>query len=95
MARGDHWNANSRQVIGTSNTSLMKDTGSPFYLHNGDNPSLVLVSHNLTGSNYNTWSHVMLMVLIVKNKVGFINGSIDRLASNHLLLDVFEPVAIA
>ena len=50
--------------------------GSPFYIHNGDHPGMVLVSHYLTRSNYNTWSCSMLMALIAKNEVGFVDGNI-------------------
>ncbi|RVW87071.1 hypothetical protein CK203_048322 [Vitis vinifera] len=47
-----------------SDQSLMENTNNPFFLHSGDNPGLVLISHLLTGSNAkNTWSRAMLMVL--------------------------------
>ena len=67
----------------------MEDFGNPFYLHNGDHLGLVLVSHHLIGSNYNTWSHLMLMALTTKNKTSFIDGSITQLAFDHLLFDVW------
>ena len=55
MAQGGNQNVNndSRQVVGSSNMSLMEDFGSPFYMQDGDHPCPVLVSHHLTGSNYN------------------------------------------
>ena len=56
--------------------SSMDYYGSPFYIHNGDHPGMVLVSHYLTRSNYNTWSCSMLMALIAKNEVGFVDGNI-------------------
>lgn len=51
MARGSNQtvNSNNRQVAGSSSAS-MEDSESPFYLHNGDHPSIVLVSHILTRS---------------------------------------------
>ena len=55
----------------------------------GDHLGLVLVSHHLIGSNYNTWSHLMLMALTTKNKTGFIGGSITQPAFDHLLFDVW------
>ncbi|KAL5757597.1 hypothetical protein ACOSP7_020208 [Xanthoceras sorbifolium] len=51
--------------------STMDDTNSPYFLRNGDNPGLVLVSHLLSGSNYNTWRRSMLIALNAKNKLGF------------------------
>ena len=55
----------------------------------GDHLGLVLVSNHLIGSNYNTWSHLMLMALTTKNKTGFIGGSITQPAFDHLLFDVW------
>lgn len=52
------------------------DPNDPFYLHHSDQPGIVLVSQLLTEENYNTWSRAMTTALSVKNKVGFINGSI-------------------
>ncbi|KAL5782709.1 hypothetical protein ACOSP7_007738 [Xanthoceras sorbifolium] len=51
--------------------STMDDTNSPYFLRNGDNPGLVVVSHLLSGSNYNTWRRSMLIALNAKNKLGF------------------------
>ena len=45
---------------------------------------MLLVSHPLTGSNYNTWNRSMLMALTVQNKVGFIQGIILCPPANHL-----------
>ena len=45
---------------------------------------LALVSHPLTGSNYNTWSCATWMTLNAKNKRGFIDGSIPQPAIDNL-----------
>ncbi|XP_022152756.1 uncharacterized protein LOC111020399 [Momordica charantia] len=50
----------------------------PYFLHHSDNTSLVLVSDPLTNENYTSWSRSMLIALTVKNKVGFVDGSIVR-----------------
>ena len=91
MARGGNQNVNndSRQVVGSSNMSLMEDFGSPFYMQNGDHPCLVLVSHHLTGSNYNIWSCSMFMALTMKNKVGLIDGSTTWPTYDNLLFVVW------
>ena len=44
------------------------------FLHNSDHPGMVLVTAPLTGSNYLTWSRSMKIVLIAKQKLGFVNG---------------------
>ena len=50
----------------------------PFFLHQADGPGMVLVSQPLTGDNYNSWSRAMLVALSVKNKLGFVDGSIEQ-----------------
>ncbi|XVF46246.1 hypothetical protein PTKIN_Ptkin03bG0012100 [Pterospermum kingtungense] len=65
----------------------MDDTSSPFYLHHGDHLGIILVTHPLTGfSNYNTWSKDMAMTLTAKYKIGFVDGSLQPLASLDDLL---------
>lgn len=51
---------------------------SSYYLHHTDNTGLVLVTQLLTEDNYISWSRSMLIALSVKNKLGFIEGSITR-----------------
>ena len=60
-----------------SDQSQMDDYGSPYFLNNGDHPAISLVSHHLTGSNYNTWSRAMSLALNAKNKLGFVDGIIS------------------
>ncbi|XP_073317119.1 uncharacterized protein [Primulina huaijiensis] len=67
------------------NRGVSEDSSSPFFLHNGDHPGLLLVSHQLTGSNYNTWSRSFSMALTAKNKLGFIDGDIIRPHINDML----------
>lgn len=57
---------------------MAEDPSNPFFLHHSDNPGLALVSQPLTGENYNTWSRSMVMALTAKNKVGFIDGTIQK-----------------
>ncbi|XP_073057276.1 uncharacterized protein [Primulina eburnea] len=73
MAKGGKA-SNNQTVVRTS----IDDSSSPFYLKNGDHPGLNLVSHALTGTNYNTWMRAMSMALTAKNKLGFVNGSFSR-----------------
>ena len=63
---------------GSSSKSAVDDPLSPYFLHHSDSPGLVLVSQQLTGENYASWSRAMLIALSVKNKTGFVDGSILR-----------------
>ncbi|XP_061356497.1 uncharacterized protein LOC133300927 [Gastrolobium bilobum] len=49
----------------------------PFFLHPNESPSTILVPQLLNGNNYHMWSRAMTVVLISKNKIGFIDGSMD------------------
>ncbi|KZV48565.1 hypothetical protein F511_32101 [Dorcoceras hygrometricum] len=65
--------------------TALEDTSSPYYLQNGDHPGLLLVSNLLVGSNYNIWSRAMVVALTAKNKLGFVDNSIDQPRSDDLL----------
>ncbi|KAA8547245.1 hypothetical protein F0562_003891 [Nyssa sinensis] len=54
------------------------DPSHPLYFNNSDHPGVTLVSHPLTETNYNTWHQSMLIALSVKNKVGFIDGTVSK-----------------
>lgn len=69
----------------TSNKSVTDDPLSVFFLHHSDNPGLVLVTQPLTGDNYSSWSRSMMIALSVKNKLGFVNGSIPRSDDDDLI----------
>ncbi|XP_056846471.1 uncharacterized protein LOC130497579 [Raphanus sativus] len=56
---------------------------SPYYLTNGDNPGLSIISESLDGSNYDNWSIAMKIALDAKNKLAFIDGSIVRPDESH------------
>ncbi|XP_068649201.1 uncharacterized protein [Aristolochia californica] len=58
--------------------STFDESSNPYYLHHSDSPEQVLVSQLLTGENYTSWSRAMTLALSVKNKVGFIDGSIPE-----------------
>jgi len=58
---------------------------SPYYLHPGENPANALVSAVLDPTNYNSWSHSMLTASSAEKKIEFIDGSIQKYASNHPL----------
>lgn len=51
---------------------------SPYYLHPGENPGLILVAPPLNDNNYHNWSKSMKRALSSKNKVSFINGTLPQ-----------------
>jgi len=53
------------------------DLTHPYFVHQSDHPNLMLVPIKLNGTNYPSWSKSMIYALTAKNKVGFINGSIQ------------------
>ena len=65
-------------AIGASRRSVIDDPLSVYYLHHSDNPGTVLVSQLLNGDNYVSWNRSMLIALSVKNKLGFVDGSIAK-----------------
>ncbi|XP_048637093.1 uncharacterized protein LOC125609612 [Brassica napus] len=51
----------------------------PYYLHSSDHAGLVLVSDRLTsGSEFHSWRRSVRMALNVRNKLGFIDGTIPK-----------------
>ncbi|XP_057787111.1 uncharacterized protein LOC131004437 [Salvia miltiorrhiza] len=62
-----------------------EDPTHPFYLSHSDNPGVQLVTQQLTGSNYSSWFRSMTTTLLVKNKLAFVDGSIERPHPNENL----------
>lgn len=73
---------NNRSPATANGRSAIDGPTSPYFLHHTDNPGLSLVSQPLTGENYASWSRAMLIALSVKNKIGFIDGSIIQPTGN-------------
>ena len=49
----------------------------PFFLSHSDHPGLVLFSKPFNGDNYSTWCRSMTISLNAKNKLGFIDGTVQ------------------
>lgn len=49
--------------------SVIEDPLSPFFLHHSDNAGLVLISNQLTGDNYASWSRTITIALSVKTRL--------------------------
>ena len=53
------------------------DISNPYFTHHSDHPGLILVSKSLNGDNYSGWKRAMTLALNSKNKLGFVNRSIE------------------
>jgi hypothetical protein len=53
------------------------DVDSIFYVHPSEGPKSVVVSPKLDGSNYLAWSRSMQRALGAKNKLRFVDGSLE------------------
>ncbi|XP_071735833.1 uncharacterized protein [Rutidosis leptorrhynchoides] len=68
------------------------DFGDPLYLYASDTTTgTPFISIKLKGTeNYNIWSRSMLLALGTKNKLGFINGSLQRHATDVTLQNQWD-----
>ena len=71
---------------GVNGKSAIDDPLSPYFLHHSDSPGMILVSQLLNGDNYSSWSRSMSIALSVKNKLGFVDGTIVKPSGTDLLL---------
>ncbi|XP_068464261.1 uncharacterized protein [Phaseolus vulgaris] len=67
-----------------------QNPSSPYYLHLGENPRMVLINVQLDAGNYHTWSRGMKRALLSKNKHKFVDGSIHVPQSGLFLHEVWE-----
>nr|KYP76669.1 hypothetical protein KK1_020921 [Cajanus cajan] len=49
-----------------------------YYLHPSESPAIAPVSPVLDSSNYNSWSRSMLTALSAKNKLKFVDGTLNE-----------------
>ncbi|XP_019190499.1 PREDICTED: uncharacterized protein LOC109184958 [Ipomoea nil] len=73
---GEQATSSDRIPMNSSPVQLVDEFHDPMYLHVTENPNLVLASPPLSEVNYATWSRSMRIALEVKNKYGFVDGSI-------------------
>ncbi|KAF2310860.1 hypothetical protein GH714_017763 [Hevea brasiliensis] len=67
-----------QDVASGSNVNPMEDTSSPFYLHHFENHSSVIVTPELTSTNFPSWKKSFLLAVSILNKQGFLDGSIVK-----------------
>ena len=62
----------------TSTVSSIQDFSNLYFIHSNENPSSKIVTAVLDGSNYHGWAQAMTMMFEMKNKLGFIDGTIQK-----------------
>ncbi|CAN6679030.1 unnamed protein product [Malus baccata var. baccata] len=63
---------------GMTSHSKWENPNHPLYLHHSDQPGAVLVHQPLVEDNYSTWVQSMTMALTVKNKLGLVDGTVEK-----------------
>jgi len=64
--------------------SVMDHYDNPFFLHSTDHAGLQLVTDRLTsGADFHSWRRSVRMALNVRNKLGFVDGTISKPPPNH------------
>lgn len=59
----------------------------PYHLHHSTTSIATLVTQQLVGANnYNSWSKAMHMALSSKNKLGFVNGVLEKPTDGNCLV---------
>nr|KYP31433.1 hypothetical protein KK1_048262 [Cajanus cajan] len=76
------------------NVDPSQDPTSPYYLHASENPFLVIVPNVLEGTNYHQWSRSVRMSLVSKNKLGFVDGTIEAPGHTNSLYSTWERANI-
>ncbi|XP_016191804.1 uncharacterized protein LOC107632648 [Arachis ipaensis] len=79
-----------RSTMNNQPSNLTQDTTNPYYIHPSENPTSVLVTSVLTGNNYHSWNRSFTMVIISKNKYGFLTGSISSPLPGDPLFSTWE-----
>ncbi|KAI5330422.1 hypothetical protein L3X38_029820 [Prunus dulcis] len=84
----------------SADKNSVMESSSPLYIHSSDHPGLLLVSKKLNGDNYATWQRSMVIALTAKNKIGFVDGSIERPSSTkksdeHTLWDRCDKMVLS
>ena len=54
------------------------DVNSPLYVHPSEYPKQVQVNDMSNDNNYNKWKQEMVNFLVVKNKMGLVDGTIKK-----------------
>ena len=77
--------AANQSSVNQDSVRLVSDNyDNPFYLHHNDHAGLILVTDRLaTTSEFHSWRRSVRMALNVRNKLGFIDGTIPKTSFSH------------
>lgn len=56
---------------------VTQDPSSPYFINSSENTSLPIVSEKFNGDTFGEWQRSMIIALATKNKLGFVNGTIN------------------
>ncbi|KAF3433389.1 hypothetical protein FNV43_RR24491 [Rhamnella rubrinervis] len=70
-------NQNPAPVLPPSFSHDPAQSASPYYIGSNDGTGAMLVTHILDGNNYYSWARSMRRALRIKNKLGFIDGTLS------------------
>ena len=66
------------------NPQFLDHYENPYYLHSSDHAGLILVSDRLSyGAEFHSWKRSVCMALNVRNKLGFVDGTIPKPPDSH------------
>lgn len=74
--------ATSPNSSSTTISSSAERSSDPYYLHPSDNPGSLITPVLLKGENYSEWAVEIWNSLQAKQKIGFIDGTIQKLTTN-------------
>lgn len=84
---------NSMETTSLTTTSTVLsviDANHLFYLHNGDNLGMAIVTQLLTEQNYQQWSRAVTLALSAKLKLGLIDGFIVMSATSSSMYAMWK-----
>lgn len=72
------------QANGSNGSNI--EISSPYYHGSSDNPSTILVSKLFDGTGFAAWKRSMTLALSAKNKLCFVDGSMNPPAASSDLI---------
>ena len=72
---------NVQNMVGDWGVTILKPH-SPYYLHPSNGPSALITAIVFDGLNYNLWEKAIHTALKAKNKLGFIDWTLERAEPN-------------
>lgn len=77
-------------MVATGGNRVQIETTYPLFLHHSDHPGQSLVTDVFSGDDFENWRRYVTIALSAKQKLSFIDGSYEKLASNSPLLPYWQ-----